>query len=55
MVQLLTTREETLGLLTLDRYVDLIIPRGSNEFVKFVQDNTRIPVLGHADGFVIYI
>jgi glutamate-5-semialdehyde dehydrogenase len=50
VVQLLTTREETLGLLKLDRYVDLIIPRGSNEFVKFVQDNTRIPVLGHADG-----
>jgi glutamate-5-semialdehyde dehydrogenase len=50
VVQLLTTREETFGLLKLDRYVDLIIPRGSNEFVKFVQDHTRIPVLGHADG-----
>jgi glutamate-5-semialdehyde dehydrogenase len=49
-VQLLTTREETLELLKLDRYVDLIIPRGSNSFVRFVQDNTRIPVLGHADG-----
>ncbi|MBE9010080.1 glutamate-5-semialdehyde dehydrogenase [Pseudanabaenaceae cyanobacterium LEGE 13415] len=50
VVQLLTTREETLELLKLDQYVDLIIPRGSNSFVKFVQDNTRIPVLGHADG-----
>jgi glutamate-5-semialdehyde dehydrogenase len=49
-VQLLTTREETIGLLNLDKYVDLIIPRGSNSFVRFVQDNTRIPVLGHADG-----
>lgn len=49
-VQLLTTREETLELLKLDEYVDLIIPRGSNSFVRFVQDNTRIPVLGHADG-----
>ena len=49
-VQLLTTREETVELLKLDRYVDLIIPRGSNSFVRFVQDNTRIPVLGHADG-----
>lgn len=49
-VQLLTTREETLELLKLDSYVDLIIPRGSNSFVRFVQDNTRIPVLGHADG-----
>ncbi|TAF08450.1 MAG: glutamate-5-semialdehyde dehydrogenase [Nostocales cyanobacterium] len=49
-VQLLTTREEILELLHLDKYVDLIIPRGSNSFVKFVQENTRIPVLGHADG-----
>jgi glutamate-5-semialdehyde dehydrogenase len=50
VVQLLTTREETIALLQLDRLVDLIIPRGSNAFVRFVQDNTRIPVLGHADG-----
>ena len=49
-VQLLTTREETRALLELDGYVDLIIPRGSNAFVRFVQENTRIPVLGHADG-----
>ncbi|MBW4615438.1 MAG: glutamate-5-semialdehyde dehydrogenase [Desmonostoc vinosum HA7617-LM4] len=49
-VQLLTTREETLELLQLDKYVDLIIPRGSNSFVRLVQENTRIPVLGHADG-----
>ncbi|MEW5856837.1 MAG: glutamate-5-semialdehyde dehydrogenase [Cyanobacteriota bacterium] len=50
VVQLLTTREETLELLKLDQYVDLIIPRGSNSFVRFVQENTRIPVLGHAEG-----
>ncbi|MEM7649365.1 MAG: glutamate-5-semialdehyde dehydrogenase [Cyanobacteria bacterium P01_A01_bin.70] len=49
-VQLLTTREETRALLALEGYVDLIIPRGSNAFVRFVQDHTRIPVLGHADG-----
>ncbi len=49
-VQLLTTREETNALLALDKYVDLIIPRGSNSFVQYVQNNTRIPVLGHADG-----
>ena len=49
-VQLLTTREETRALLALEGYIDLIIPRGSNSFVQFVQDNTRIPVLGHADG-----
>lgn len=50
VVQLLTTREETLELLKLDQFVDLIIPRGSNSFVRFVQENTRIPVLGHAEG-----
>jgi len=50
VVQLLTTREETLALLNLDQFIDLIIPRGSNSFVRFVQDHTRIPVLGHADG-----
>ncbi len=49
-VRLLTTREETIALLQLDEYIDLIIPRGSNSFVRFVQENTRIPVLGHADG-----
>ncbi len=50
VVQLLTTREEIQQLLKLDKYVDLIIPRGSNSFVKFVMDHTNIPVLGHADG-----
>ena len=47
---LLTSREESLAMLRLDGLVDLIIPRGSNELVQFIQDNTRIPVLGHADG-----
>ncbi|HAC65769.1 MAG TPA: glutamate-5-semialdehyde dehydrogenase [Cyanothece sp. UBA12306] len=50
VVQLLTTREEIGQLLKLDNYVDLIIPRGSNSFVRYVQQNTHIPVLGHADG-----
>jgi glutamate-5-semialdehyde dehydrogenase len=50
VVQLLTSREETLALLNLHEYVDLIIPRGSNSFVRFVQQNTMIPVLGHAEG-----
>ncbi len=49
-VTLLTTREEISTLLSLDEYVDLIIPRGSNSFVQYVQQNTNIPVLGHADG-----
>ena len=50
---LLTTRQESLALLRLDGLVDLIIPRGSNELVRFIQDNTRIPVLGHADRVAI--
>ena len=50
VLALLTSREESLALLRLDGLVDLIIPRGSNELVRFIQDNTRIPVLGHADG-----
>jgi glutamate-5-semialdehyde dehydrogenase len=50
VVQLLTSRAEIRALLGLDRYVDLIIPRGSNEFVRYIQQNTHIPVLGHADG-----
>ena len=55
-LELLTSREESLGLLKLDGLVDLIIPRGSNELVRFIQDNTRIPVLGHADGIChIYV
>ncbi len=49
-VQLLTSREEIRALLELDHLVDLIIPRGSNGFVRYVQSHTRIPVLGHADG-----
>ena len=49
-INLLTTREEIRGLLALDQYIDLIIPRGSNEFVQYIQQNTHIPVLGHADG-----
>ncbi|BEV35660.1 glutamate-5-semialdehyde dehydrogenase [Synechococcus sp. M16CYN] len=47
---LLTTRRESLALLRLNGLVDLIIPRGSNKFIRFIQDNTRIPILGHADG-----
>ncbi|HUT23651.1 MAG TPA: glutamate-5-semialdehyde dehydrogenase [Sumerlaeia bacterium] len=47
---LLETREEIAEVLDLDEYVDLIIPRGSNEFVRHIMDNTKIPVTGHRDG-----
>ena len=48
--QLLTTREDVAAMLREDELIDLIIPRGSNEFVRYIMDNSRIPVLGHADG-----
>jgi len=47
---LLTSRKDSMSMLSLEKYINLIIPRGSNELVKFIQENTRIPVLGHADG-----
>ena len=49
-ISLLTTRKESLALLQLDDAIDLLIPRGSNELVRFIKENTSIPVLGHADG-----
>lgn len=48
--QLLTTRDDVAAMLKEDTLIDLIIPRGSNEFVRYIMDNSRIPVLGHADG-----
>jgi len=47
---LLETREEIGELLTFDQYVDLVIPRGSKEFVAKIKATSRIPVLGHSDG-----
>ena len=49
-VQRLEGRAEVQELLALDDLVDLVIPRGSNAFVRHVMDRTRIPVLGHAAG-----
>jgi glutamate-5-semialdehyde dehydrogenase len=49
-IQLLHTREEVADMLALHDYIDLIIPRGSNQFVRYIMSNTDIPVLGHADG-----
>ena len=47
---LLTTREDVGRMLALDREIDLIIPRGSNAFVRSIMEKSRIPVLGHSDG-----
>ncbi len=49
-LHLLETRGHVNRLLALTTYLDLLIPRGSNEFVKHIMDNTSIPVLGHAEG-----
>ena len=54
--QLMETREDVAAMLKEDQLIDLIIPRGSNEFVRYIMDHSRIPVLGHADGIChVYI
>ena len=55
-IQLMETREDVREMLKEDELIDLIIPRGSNAFVRYIMDNSRIPVLGHADGLChVYI
>lgn len=49
-IQLLETREDVNEMLHLNEYIDLIVPRGSNSFVKYIMENTTIPVLGHSAG-----
>ena len=53
---LLETRDDVKAMLAMDKYIDLVIPRGSNEFVQYIMNNTKIPVMGHADGIChVYI
>lgn len=53
---LLETRSDVSAMLGLNDYIDLIVPRGSNEFVRYIMENTTIAVLGHADGIChVYI
>jgi len=49
-IQLAETRDDVAQMLKLDEYINLLVPRGSGEFVRHIQENTRIPVLGHASG-----
>lgn len=49
-VQTVSTRDEISSLLAQDKYIDLVMPRGGNELVSHIQNNTRIAVMGHADG-----
>ena len=50
LVQTVETRDEIQALLHEDRYIDLVIPRGSNALVRNIQREARMPVMGHADG-----
>ncbi|CAG8661675.1 5057_t:CDS:2, partial [Cetraspora pellucida] len=56
-IQLVKTRDEIENLLDLDKYIDLVVPRGSNSLkLKYILYNSRIPVLGHADGLcTVYV
>jgi glutamate-5-semialdehyde dehydrogenase len=49
-ILLLESRADVSEMLKLDQSIDLLIPRGSNQFVRYIMDHTSIPVLGHADG-----
>jgi glutamate-5-semialdehyde dehydrogenase len=48
--QLIEAREDVNTMLEMDESIDLLMPRGSSEFVGYIQDNTKIPVLGHTEG-----
>ena len=50
VIQQVFTRDDVAEMLKCDKYINLIIPRGGNSLVKFIKENTSIPVLGHADG-----
>ena len=52
-VQMVETRQDVHALLALDEYIDLFIPRGSNAFVRYIQEHTRVPVLGHSEGLCL--
>lgn len=55
-MHLLEAREEVAAILDLHDLIDLIIPRGGNELVQHIMNNTKIPVMGHADGIChVYI
>jgi len=55
-ITLVESRDEIKELLTCHESIDLIIPRGSNEFVQYIMANSKIPVMGHADGIChIYV
>lgn len=50
VIQQVFEREDVAQMLKCDKYINLIIPRGGNNLVKYIKSNTSIPVLGHASG-----
>lgn len=50
VIQQVFNREDVSEMLKCDEYINLIIPRGGNNLVRYIQENTKIPVLGHASG-----
>ena len=44
------SREDTRHLLTLNQYIDLVIPRGGAELIRFVGEHARMPVVQHYQG-----
>ena len=49
-IALMESREDVNNILSMDQYIDLLVPRGSNAFVQYIMKHTNIPVMGHADG-----
>lgn len=50
LIQTINTRDEVSSLLHLDKYIDLVVPRGGKALVQSIKENSKIPVMGHADG-----
>lgn len=50
VIQQVFSRDDVAEMLKCDQYINLIIPRGGNKLVKYIKENTKIPVLGHANG-----
>jgi len=49
-IALMESREDVNEILKMEKFIDLLVPRGSNSFVSYIMKNSNIPVMGHADG-----